>query len=76
MKANIGTLDRAIRIIVGLGLIAYGVVNQNWIGAIGLLPLLTGLMRWCPAYLPLGLSTCGKDSGPKGGCGCGDGRCG
>lgn len=77
MKPNIGTLDRAIRILAGLGLIAYGVINQTWIGAIGLVPLLTGLIRWCPAYLPLGLSTCGKDSGPKGGgCGCGNGKCG
>jgi hypothetical protein len=35
MKPNIGKIDRALRIILGLGLIAYGIVNHSWVGAIG-----------------------------------------
>jgi hypothetical protein len=71
MKKNIGTTDRIIRIIVGLGLIAYGVVNHTWLGAIGAIPLLTAFVGFCPAYVPIGLSTIGKG----GGC-CGGGKCG
>lgn len=74
MKPNIGTIDRIIRILAGLGLIAYGIINQSWIGAIGALPLLTGLFRFCPAYCPLGINTCGKDG--QGGGGCCGGKCG
>jgi hypothetical protein len=72
MKPNIGTADRTLRILVGLGLIAYGIVNHSWIGAIGAVPLLTAFIRFCPLYAPLGISTCGK--GGKGGCG--GGGCG
>ena len=76
MKKNIGTADRALRILIGLGIIAYGVINHTWIGAIGAIPLLTGLIRWCPAYCPLGISTVGDDkSKGGGGCGCGNGKC-
>lgn len=73
MKANVGTLDRALRIAAGLlllGLTLAGVIGV-W-GWIGLLPLATGLFRFCPAYPLLGISTCvradsccGKDSCKK-----------
>lgn len=59
MKANIGSIDRAIRILAGLGLIAAtlsGAIGA-W-GWIGLVPLATGLSRFCPAYLPFGVRTC------------------
>jgi hypothetical protein len=76
MKPNIGTIDRALRIIIGLGLITYGVLNQSWIGALGLVPLLTAAIRICPLYAPLGISTCGGGGkGGKGNC-CGGGKCG
>ena len=58
MKANIGTVDRVIRVIVGLVIIALGVFGRSWWGLIGLLPLLTAVVRFCPAYVPFGLSTC------------------
>ncbi len=67
MKKNIGTVDRVLRIIAGLGLIAYGVVYQNWIGAIGAVPLLTALIGFCPLYCPLGINTKGKGGGCCGG---------
>ena len=59
MKANVGTIDRALRIIVGLGLV--GATLSGAIGAwgwLGLVPIATGTFRFCPAYLPFGLSTC------------------
>ena len=59
MKMNVGTLDRVLRIIVGLvliGLAATGTIGL-W-GYIGVVPLLTGLFRFCPAYTLLGLNTC------------------
>lgn len=59
MKANVGGLDRIARIAAGLvliGLAATGTVGV-W-GWIGVVPLATGSLGWCPAYLPFGLSTC------------------
>ena len=59
MIQNVGTVDRVMRIVVGVALIAATV--SGYIGAwgwIGILPLATGLFRVCPAYLPFGLSTC------------------
>ena len=59
MTANVGTIDRILRIVVGLVLIALVFVGPKtpW-GWIGLVPLLTGLVRFCPAYVLLGLNTC------------------
>jgi hypothetical protein len=61
MKANIGSVDRTIRIVVGLGLIAATLLGLigTW-GWLGLIPLATGVIRVCPAYLPFGFNTCGS----------------
>jgi ABC-type polysaccharide/polyol phosphate export permease len=61
MTANVGTIDRILRIVVGLILIALVFVGPKtpW-GWIGLVPLLTGLVRFCPAYTLLGLNTCAR----------------
>ncbi|MBX7145558.1 MAG: DUF2892 domain-containing protein [Oligoflexia bacterium] len=59
MQRNVGKLDSIVRVALGVGLIAWGYSSQNWLGAIGLLPIFTGLMGWCPAYCPLGISTAG-----------------
>lgn len=59
MSSNVGTVDRALRIIVGLvliGLAATGTVG--WWGWLGVVPLFTGLFRFCPAYGLLGINTC------------------
>lgn len=59
MKANVGTIDHTVRIVVGLfliGLTLGGVIGM-W-GWIGLLPLATGIFRLCPAYGLLGIKTC------------------
>ncbi len=58
MKHNVGGIDRMVRILVGLGLIGWGLTAHNWWGAIGVIPLLTAIIGWCPAYFPLGISTC------------------
>jgi Protein of unknown function (DUF2892) len=60
MTANVGSLDRAVRIVIGLALLSllYYVDGPNrWWGLIGLMPLGTALFRWCPAYTPFGIST-------------------
>jgi len=65
MKTNLGTLDRIIRVIVGLGILCAGYYFKNWLGLIGLVPLLTAFVGFCPAYLPFGLSTCAKPDPAK-----------
>lgn len=60
MEHNVGNADRAVRIIAGLAVIGAGVYYQSWWGAIGLVLVVTGLMRFCPAYMPLKMSTCGR----------------
>ena len=55
---NVGGIDKTIRIVLGVAIIAWGLYAQNWLGAIGLIPLITGIIGWCPAYLPFGFSTC------------------
>ena len=61
MKPNEGTLDRAIRVIAGILLLAltYSGTIGVW-GWIGVVPLLTGAIGWCPLYTVLGINTCGK----------------
>jgi hypothetical protein len=58
MKTNIGTTDRIVRIVAGLAIITAGIVFQSWWGAIGIIPLATAAIGWCPAYLPFGFSSC------------------
>lgn len=57
MKKNVGSTDRIIRLIVGLIIIAWGIYAENWFGLIGVVPLMTALLNWCPLYTPLKLST-------------------
>lgn len=59
MNANVGGIDRILRIVVGLVLIAWAAVLGGPVWAwIGLVPLATGLFKFCPFYPLLGLSTC------------------
>jgi len=60
MKPNVGNLDRILRYVVGLALLGAGLYFKSWWGLVGLLPILTGLVRFCPAYLPIGLNTCAR----------------
>lgn len=64
MNTNVGTLDRVLRIVVGLALIALAATGTVGVwGYIGVVPLLTGLFRFCPAYTLLGMNTCGMKKG-------------
>lgn len=61
MKANVGSIDRALRVIAGLVLLGLFFVlpgDARWFGLIGIVPLATGVLRWCPMYSLLGLNTC------------------
>ncbi len=58
MKKNVGRIDRCARIIIGVAAIAVGVVFQSWWGALGLIPLVTAFVRWCPAYSIFRIKTC------------------
>ena len=63
MTANIGFIDRTLRIFVGLALLAWAlgyipnIAPSAW-GWVGIVPLLTGLLGYCPAYTTIGLNTC------------------
>jgi hypothetical protein len=59
MKMNAGGFDRGLRVIVGLVLIALAATGTvGWWGYIGVVPLLTGVFGFCPAYTLLGMNTC------------------
>ncbi|WP_461468152.1 YgaP family membrane protein [Melaminivora sp.] len=59
MKLNVGGFDRILRIVVGLILIGLAITGTiGWWGFIGVVPLLTGVFRFCPAYGIFGINTC------------------
>jgi hypothetical protein len=64
MTRNIGSIDRTLRVVVGLALLAYalGFIGKgssfSWVGWIGVVPLLTALIGNCPAYSIFGINTC------------------
>ena len=60
MKQNVGSIDRALRAIVGIGLISLVFIGPQTVwGWIGVVPLATALLGWCPPYALLGINTCG-----------------
>ncbi|WP_340111789.1 YgaP family membrane protein [Maribellus mangrovi] len=60
MKYNVGSVDRLLRIIVGLIIAILGVIFDSWWGLIGIVPLATGLFKFCPLYVPFSISTTNK----------------
>lgn len=61
MTRNVGGIERAIRIVGGLAILSllyFLEGNARWWGLIGLVPLLTGLLAWCPAWSMFGVNTC------------------
>jgi hypothetical protein len=60
VQTNVGTIDRSLRIVAGIALIALAVTGQigPW-GYVGVIPLATGLFRFCPLYTLLGWNSCG-----------------
>ncbi len=61
MTRNVGSIDRLIRTVVGLALIAWALTGTGqyaWLGWIGVVPLFTAVVGWCPPYSLLGINTC------------------
>jgi len=61
MAANVGGIDRTLRIVVGIVVLALFFVlegNARYLALLGIVPLFTGVFRFCPAYTLLGVSTC------------------
>ncbi len=62
MTKNVGIIDRIVRIVIGLGLLWYAIfaapTGYNWIGWIGVIPIVTALIGNCPLYSIIGVSTC------------------
>jgi hypothetical protein len=72
MTANIGDVERVVRILAGLVILSlfFALDGANrWWALAAFVPLATGLVRWCPAYLPFGFSTRHGLDAPKGCCG-------
>ena len=64
MTQNIGNTERVIRVVAGLGILSLLVLldgNARWWGLVGLVPLATGAMGYCPPYAMMGINTCAKE---------------
>ena len=61
MQCNVGKSERIIRVFIGLALLGLGAVFDSWWGAVGIIPLLTAAIGWCPLSALLGFSTCRDD---------------
>ena len=57
MKANVGSTDRIIRFVLGAVIIVVGFYFKSWWGVVGVVPIVTGLLNYCPAYNLIGVST-------------------
>ncbi len=63
MKKNIHPVERVIRIIIGVAILSTVFIGpKSYWGVIGILPILTGLIGWCPPYQLLGISTCRQNA--------------
>jgi hypothetical protein len=60
MKINMGGADRIVRALIGVALIAWALMGGPVWAWIGVVPLVTAAIGWCPAYVPFGISTCAK----------------
>jgi len=61
MSKNIHNIERVIRVLLGLAILSLVFIGpKSYWGLIGILPIITGLVGWCPPYQLLGISTCKK----------------
>jgi hypothetical protein len=58
MKANVGKTDKMVRVLLALIIGGLGLFFQSWLGLIAVVPLLTGMINWCPLYSIFGINTC------------------
>ncbi len=68
MDTNVGNADRILRVLIGVSLILFAAfattIPYSWIGWIGVIPLFTALVGWCPIYRMIGANTCLKGNEP------------
>ncbi|MDD5258382.1 MAG: DUF2892 domain-containing protein [bacterium] len=64
MVKNIGCADKVVRWVIGVAIIFAGLFYDSWWGALGLIPIITALISWCPLYVPIKISTIKKQE-PK-----------
>jgi hypothetical protein len=68
MTTNVGMADRIVRIVIGIALIAFALnyfypdTGYNWIGWIGVVPIVTAVFGTCPLYSVIGMSTCPRNA--------------
>jgi hypothetical protein len=65
MKWNVGGFDRTLRFTAGFAILVLGVLFQSWWGLLGLIPIATAAIGWCPAYVPFGISTVQSRKGAR-----------
>lgn len=58
MKCNVGKTEQTVRIVTGIVIVLLGLYFKSWWGLIGLAPIITGSIRYCPVSDALGISTC------------------
>ncbi|ATE60900.1 YgaP family membrane protein [Thauera sinica] len=58
MKTNVGGIDKVVRILAGIALVIWALMGGPVWAWIGVVPLATGLLGWCPAYTLFGMNTC------------------
>jgi len=64
MRSNVGGIDRILRLVVGIALVALAATGTVGVwGYLGIVPIATAALGWCPAYLPFGISTCKTRAG-------------
>jgi len=60
MKTNMGSIDRGVRAVAGVILVVWALTSGPWWAWIGVIPLATAAIGFCPLYVPFGISTCAK----------------
>jgi hypothetical protein len=62
MKCNVGTIDRIVRVILGMAILTAGFYFRSWWGLLGLVPLVTAAVSFCPLYRLVRISTCRSEA--------------
>ncbi|GKT12279.1 MAG: hypothetical protein ISEC1_P1256 [Thiomicrorhabdus sp.] len=62
MKYNMGNTDRIMRFVIGITIMVVGAGFGSVLGWIGVIPILTATIAWCPAYVPFGMTSCKNNS--------------
>ncbi len=61
MKKNIGKIDKTLRLIIGIIILVLGIIFKSWWGLLGVIPVITSFLNYCPLYCPLKISTIEKE---------------